>query len=190
MKCGSPSTRCDHRCRGVRRTPRDAYHRSDRRVRPCRPPRQHRAPRLARRGSRCVVCAGKVTTGSCYCANCVPIVNRLLKHAGPLLKESSSMAYGSGILRNSRIGSTRRLTETRFCHAFPSSQSSNSLGTRRVSSIRYEHSTRGCASSSETLDRARKTNWNLSLIFILSIARLLRAVIDCVQTSDFVLVLA
>jgi hypothetical protein len=66
----------------------------------------------------------------------------------------------------------------------------NSLGDRRVPSIRYEHSTRGCASSSETLDRARKTNWNLSLIFILSIARLLRAVIDCVQTSDFVLVLA
>ena len=50
---------------------------------------------------------------------------------------------------------------------FRAHSQSNSLGTRRVSSIRYEHSTRGCASSSETLDRARKTNWNLSLIFIL-----------------------
>ena len=76
MKCGSPSTRCDHRCRGVRRTPRDAYHRSDRRVRPCRPPRQHQAPRVARRGPRCGVCTGTVTTGSRYCVNCVSTVNR------------------------------------------------------------------------------------------------------------------
>src|SRR5215469_6222745 len=61
---------------GVRRTPRDEYHRSDRRVRPCRPPRQHQAPRLARRGSRCGVCAGTATTGSRYCVNCVSTVNR------------------------------------------------------------------------------------------------------------------
>jgi hypothetical protein len=122
-------------------------------------------PVLPKTQPRCGVCGRTVTTGSRYCLNCVPIVNRenLLERAklGRIATHSPSAEARRSATQTKQFAAIRSWNPSELPEAkreglqkqdsaspFQAHSQNNSLSTRRVPSIRNEYSARRLYSSS------------------------------------------